>query len=63
MTYLNIDFLISGKQFVNKLKGNTPTNTNVNGRAKKCAWSVKNLKSNNHYYLTEQIKKLQHSNQ
>lgn len=58
MKYLNVDFLISGKQFVNKLY-EIPTNTN--GHAIKCAWSVKNLKSDNYYYLTEQIKKLTHS--
>ena len=59
MSNLNINFLISGKQFSNKLNEFTLNNSITNDTVtKQCAWSVKNSKSNNFYQIKEEIKKL-----
>ena len=61
MANLNLDFLMSGKQFTSKLKENTRPNTITNGVTPKCVWSVKNSKSNNFYQIKEEITKLKDS--
>tara|TARA_Y100001980_G_C14479360_1_gene258130 strand:+ start:371 stop:553 length:183 start_codon:yes stop_codon:yes gene_type:complete len=60
---MNIDFLTSGKQFVNKLNENKTKNTNINEHNIKCAWSVKNLKSSNFYTIEKQVKNYKESEQ
>lgn len=57
MTNLNINFLMSGRQFSDKLNENKICNQNTN-ELKKCVWSAKNSKSNNYYQIKQEIKKL-----
>ena len=61
MENLNLDFLMSGKQFTGKLKENTRPNTIINGVTQKCVWSAKHSKSNNFYQIKEEITKLKDS--
>lgn len=58
MANLNLDFLMSGKQFTGKLKENSIPNIITNGVTPKCVWSAKNSKSNNFYQIKEEITKL-----
>ena len=58
MSNLNINFLMSGRQFSDKLKEDTLNTNCINDTSKQCAWSVKNSKSNNFYQIKEEIKKL-----
>ena len=68
MANLNVNFLTSGKQFINNKLISTNTNQyNTNELkpycpAQKCAWSAKSLKSENFYQITSQVKKYKNSN-
>ena len=59
MENLNVDFLTSGKQFVNKLNKNEVLN-NCNNPCvnnSKIAWCAKNVKSENHLQILKQAEK------
>jgi len=58
MSNLNIDFLISGKQFNSKILGNVEWGMKTNHIINRSIWNVKNSKSDFFYQIKEDISTL-----